>query len=228
MTRAVVDRDRWLALGLLLLVVLLAYLVLLHPWWTVPMLETQARIENLQQRELRQRMQLRQAPDIARRLQQIRAVEARRPGFLAEGTTELATASLVQRLEAVVVQASPGNRSCAITNRSPMSDDSASKERFRKVTVQVRLRCGTPELAAVLHALEAGTPRLFVDNLNVLAQRYFFAPGQDQQAGGLDVSFDLYGYLRPLPSTSMPASGVPSLPTSSAPASRAPAVPDAG
>jgi general secretion pathway protein M len=64
--------------------------------------------------------------------------------------------------------------------------------------VQVRLRCGTPELAAVLHALESGSPRLFVDNLNILAQRYFFMPGQNaNQAGGLDVSFDLYGYLRP-------------------------------
>jgi len=199
MTRAVVDRDRWLALGLLLLVLVLAYLLLLHTWWTVPMLETQGRIETLQQRELRQRMQLRQGPDVARRLQQVQAAAARRPGFLVEGTTELATASLVQRLESVVVQASPGNRSCAITTRSPLADDNATKERFRKVTVQVRLRCGTPELAAVLHALEAGTPRLFVDNLNVLAQRYFFAPGQGAQAGGLDVSFDLYGYLRPLP-----------------------------
>ena len=205
MTRAVVDRNRWLALGLLLLALALAYLLLLHTWWTVPMLETQGRIEILQQRELRQRMQLRQGPDVARRLQQVQAAAARRPGFLVEGTTELATASLVQRLESVVAQASPGNRSCAITNRSPLADDNAAKERFRKVTVQVRLRCGTPELAAVLHALEAGTPQLFVDNLNVLAQRYFFAPGQGAQAGGLDVSFDLYGYLRPLPSSSLPA-----------------------
>jgi general secretion pathway protein M len=199
MTRAVVDRDRWLALGLLLLVLLLAYLLLVHPWWTVPMRDTQVRIADLQQRELRQRMQLRQGPEVARRLQQVRVAESRRPGFLAESTTELATATLVQRLESVVAQASPGNRSCAITNRSPLADDTTVKERFRKVTVQVRLRCGTPELAAVLHALEAGTPRLFVDNLNVLAQRYFFAPGQGSQAGGLDVSFDLYGYLRPLP-----------------------------
>ena len=194
------ERDRWLALGLLLLALLLGYLVLLHTWWTVPMLDAQSRIEALQQRELRQRMQLRQGPDIARQLQQVQAALARRPGFLAESTTELATASLVQRLESVVVEASPGNRSCAITNRSPLADDNANKERFRKVTVQVRLRCGTPELSAVLHALEADTPRLFVDNLNVLAQRYFFAPGQGgAQAGGLDVSFDLYGYLRPLP-----------------------------
>jgi general secretion pathway protein M len=157
-------------------------------------------------------MQLRQGPEIARRLQQVQAALAHRPGFLAESTTELATASLVQRLESVVEQASPGNRSCAITNRSPLADDNATKERFRKVTVQVRLRCGTPELSAVLYALEAGTPRLFVDNLNVLAQRYFFAPGQGAQAGGLDVSFDLYGYLRPLPmaataSTSTRATG---------------------
>lgn len=200
MIRVVAERDRWLALGLLLLAVALAYLLLLHTWWTVPMLETQGRIEALQQRELRQRMQLRQAPDVTRRLRQVQADAARRPGFLAESTTELATASLVQRLESVVAQASPGNRSCAITNRSPLAADTApGEQRFRKVTVQVRLRCGTPELAAVLHALEAGTPRLFVDNLNILAQRYFFAPGQGAQAGGLDVSFDLYGYLRPLP-----------------------------
>jgi general secretion pathway protein M len=219
MTRPIADRDRWLALGLLFLALVLAYLVLVHPWWTAPMLDAHARIEDLQQRELRQRMQLRQAPDVARRLQQVRAAEARRPGFLAEGTTELATASLVQRLEAVVAEASPGNRSCAITNRSPLSDDNAGKERFRKVTVQVRLRCGTPELAAVLHALEAGSPRLFVDNLNVLAQRYFFAPGQGgSQAGGLDVSFDLYGYLRPSPASATPVRA----PSTSPPSMEAP------
>jgi general secretion pathway protein M len=204
MTRPIADRDRWLALGLLLLVAILAYLLLVHSWWTAPMLDTQDRITDLQQRELRQRMQLRQGPEVTRRLQEVRAAEARRPGFLAESTTELATASLVQRLESVVLEASPGNRSCAITNRSPLTDEGPVKDRFRRVTVQVRMRCGTPELAGVLHALEAGTPRLFVDNLNVLAQRYFFAPGQGgAQAGGLDVSFDLYGYLRPQPTPPM-------------------------
>jgi general secretion pathway protein M len=100
-------------------------------------------------------------------------------------------------LETVVAQASPGNRGCAITNRSPQA--STSRERFAKVTVQVRLRCGNAELAAVLHALESQTPRLFVDNLNILAQGFFFMPGQNRaQSGGLDVSFDLYGYLRPI------------------------------
>jgi general secretion pathway protein M len=190
------DRDRWLALGLLLAALALAYAVLIHPWWTVPMLEAQSRIESLQQRELRQRMQLRQAPLVAQRLAQVRQQLAGRPGFLPEASAELATVGLVQRLETAVAQASPGNRSCAITNRSPINE--ASRERYARVVVQVRLRCGTPELATVLHSLESGTPRLFVDNLNVLAQRHFFgAGGEASGEGGLDVSFDLYGYLRP-------------------------------
>jgi general secretion pathway protein M len=80
----------------------------------------------------------------------------------------------------------------------------------------------------VLHALETGTPRLFVDNLNVLAQRYFFVPGQDQQQGGLDISFDLYGYLRPISPAALPASGAASTNRSArVPVARPPEVPDA-
>ena len=192
------DRDRWLALGLLVAALALAYFVLLHPWWTAPMLVENTRIEALQDRDLRVRTQLAQAPEVEKRLAQVEAEQRTRPGFLPEATPELATAGLVQRLEAVVAQASPGNRSCAITNRSPMSD--VRPERFPRVTVQVRLRCGAPELAAVMHSLEGGSPRVFVDNLNILAQRYFFMPGQNRSgSGGLDVSFDMFGYIRPRP-----------------------------
>ncbi|MFC3551520.1 type II secretion system protein GspM [Lysobacter cavernae] len=196
-----VGRERWLALGLLLAVLLLGYFTLIHPWWTVPMLEANARIDALQQRELRQRMQLRQAPLVEQRLTQVRAQLARSPGFLSEASAELATAGLVQRLEAVVAQASPGNRSCAISNRSPLAEP--RRDRYARVVVQVRLRCGSGELASVLYALEGGTPRLFVGNLNVLSSRGYFLPGNARPSGdgGLDVSFDLYGYLRPAAGT---------------------------
>lgn len=191
------ERDRWLALGLLLAALGIGYLLLVHSWWTLPMLEVNQDIAESRDRELRVRTQLQQAPQVEKQLAAALAQEAQRPGFLLESSAELATAGLVQRLETVVVQASPGNRSCAITNRSPMPQ--AARERFERVVVQVRLRCGVPELGAVLHALETGTPRLFVDNLNVLAQRYAYVgavPGAGN--GGLDVSFDLYGYLRPV------------------------------
>lgn len=190
-------RGRWLALGLLLAVLAVGYALLVHPWWTVPMMEAGDRIESLQQRELRLRMQLQQAPEVAKRLEQVRAEQSTRPGFLPEANPELATASLIQRLETIVADASPGNRSCAITNRSPLDPD--NRDPYPRVVVQVRLRCGTPELASVLHSIESGTPRLFVGNLNVLAQRMYFNPGTGAQpaSSGLDVSFDLYGYMVP-------------------------------
>ncbi|MEE7548925.1 general secretion pathway protein GspM, partial [Xanthomonas sp. Kuri4-1] len=137
-------------------------------------------------------------------------------GFLGEASAELASAALVQRLERAVVEASPGNRSCAISNRSPLQPD--SKGRFVRVAVQVRLRCGTPELASVLHSLESGTPRLFVDNVNVMAQRYQLSP--NESGSGLDVAFELAGYLRP-------GSGDTPPPPPSASAART-EVPDAG
>jgi|SRR5690606_2384403 len=189
-------RDRWLAAGLLLVVLGVAYVVLIHPWWTVPMRDADARIESLQQRELRLRMQLQQAPQVDERLQQVRDQQQGVPGFLPEANPELATASLIQRLETVVAEASPGNRSCAITNRSPL--DSDSRDSYRRVIAQVRLRCGTPELSRVLYLLESGTPRLFVDNLNILTQSAYLSRAESVGSGGLDVSFDLQGYLLPL------------------------------
>jgi general secretion pathway protein M len=189
------DRDRWLALGLLAAALALAYFVLIHPWFTVPMREVESHIGDARERELRLRMQVKQAPLVQQRLLQARANLARTPGFLPEHSPELATAALVQRLETVVSQASPGRRACEITNRSPLQEP--SREKYARVTVQVRLRCGMPELANVLHSLESGAPRLFVGNLNVLGQRVFFNPGQTGMQGGLDVSFDLYGYLPP-------------------------------
>lgn len=196
MTPPVTGRERWAALGLLAAALLLAYGLLVHPWWTVPIRAENARIAQLQARDARLRAELDQAPAVRQRLEDARQRLASRPGFLPEATAELAVAGLVQRLETVVVQASPGNRSCQISNRSPMPPQ--GNDAYTRVVVQVRLRCGSPELAAVLHALEAGAPRLFVENLNVLAQRFFFAgPDAAGRDGGLDVSFDLAGYLAP-------------------------------
>lgn len=186
-------QDRWVALALLLALLALVYALLVHPLWTRPMLAAGERIDGLRERELRLRMREQQAPQLRERMGELAQRQGERPGFLVAGTPELATAGLVQRLEAVVSEASPGNRSCAISNRSPLQPDTRGE--YVRVAVQVRLSCGTPELAAVLHALEGGSPRLFVDNLSILAQRIYGAGGLMDDNGGLDVAFDLSGYL---------------------------------
>lgn len=190
------ERDRWLALGLLLAVVALCYMLIVHPLFTVPMRAADARIAELQVRDARARGLLQQRGAIEQKLTQLGSGGGT-TGFLAEPTAELATAALIQQLERVVGEASPGNRGCAIVNRAPQ-DAGQQAGRYRRVTVQVRLRCGNAETLAVLHALESARPWLFVDALGITAQRYFAVPGAEQpQQGGLDMGFNLYGYLRP-------------------------------
>ena len=191
-----VDRDRWLALALLLGVVALLYLLLVHPLFTAPLRAADARIEDLQSRDARARSLLAQRPLIDQRLAELGA-QGGTAGFLPEPTAELATAALVQQLERVVSEASPGNQGCAIVNRAP-EEGGLKTERYRRVAVQVRLRCGNAETVSVLHMLESARPYLFVDLLSITAQRYFSVPGANApQEGGLDVNFQLYGYLLP-------------------------------
>lgn len=190
------DRDRWLALALLLAVLGLAYLLVVHPLFTAPMRAADARIADLQDRDARARGLLAQRALIDQRLAELGA-QGGTSGFLPEPSVELATAALIQQLERVVGEASPGNRGCAIVNRAP-EEGGLQTDRFRKVAVQVRLRCGNAETLTVLHMLESARPYLFVDLLSITAQRYFSVPGSTApQEGGLDVNFQLYGYLLP-------------------------------
>jgi len=187
-------RDRWLALALLLAAVALAYAVLVHPWLTQPLRAINADITALQERQQRIQAQLEQRAQIEQRLAEVRTALQGRPGFLREPTAESAAAALSSRLQDAVASASPGNRSCAISNRTPLPD-TATAPQFARVAMQVRLRCGVPEMAAVLQTLETGTPRLFVENLTLLAQRFQQSP--NESGTGLDASFELIGYLQP-------------------------------
>lgn len=198
-------RDRMLALALLLSVIAVVYLLLVHPWFTAPLLAINQDVAELQERGQRVDAQLAQKPQVAAALRDARAELASRPGFLTDATTEAAAASLGTRVQDVVTAASPEHRACTISNRTPMPDNRAGTA-YPRVAMQVRLRCGVDEMARVLHALETGTPRLFVENLNLLAQRYQQSP--DETGTGLDVSFELVGYLQPDVQTAVAAAAV--------------------
>ncbi|WP_374604268.1 type II secretion system protein GspM [Arenimonas sp.] len=188
-----VDRARWLLAGLAL--VLVAYLVLVHWWFTAPMLAMGDEIARLRDEQLALRMEIAQRPALEAELARVQAFEAGNTAYLPEANRQLATAALVQRLESVVSQAGPQTSRCQITARTPTED--RSDEAFVRAAVQVRLRCGMPELAAVLHELESGSPQLFVENLELLSRASYL--GAAKETGTLDVSFTLYGYLLAVP-----------------------------
>ena len=185
--------ERWQVLALAALALLFAYFVLLHWWFTAPMLRLGGEVREARAQEQSLRLESAQRPKLEARLAQVRSFESGNPGFLPEANRELASAGLVQRLQQVVAAASPNQNACQITAQTPT--DMPSQEPFPRVMVQVRLRCGMRELAAVLHALESGSPQLFIDNLDLLSRRSYLTAGADA-GGALDVSFDLYGYLK--------------------------------
>ena len=185
--------DRWRALGLLALLLAVAYLLLVHWWFTAPMLDLGGQIRDLSAQEISLRAEAAQRPAMNRQLTQLQAFEADHPGVLPEASQELASAGLVQRLEQVVATASPNPNACQITARTPAQADAT--ESYVRVIVQVRLRCDMTQWAAVLHDLESNNPQLFIDNLDLLSRRSYLVASPDV-GGGMDVSFDLYGYLR--------------------------------
>jgi len=185
--------ERWRVLGGVALAVLVAYFVLVHWWFSGPMLTMGGEITALRDQESALLVESAQRDEIRKKLTQVRQFEAGNPSFLPEANSQLATAGLIKRLEQVV--GAGGNpAACQITARTPT--DSTTKEPFTRVVVQVRLRCGTSELAAVMHALEGGHPQLFIDNMELLSRRSYLSQGVDGADGALDVSFDLYGYLK--------------------------------
>jgi general secretion pathway protein M len=72
------------------------------------------------------------------------------------------------------------------------------EERFQKVTVNVRMRCGIEDLKKVLYALETGVPMIIADEVTVIKPRSRRRPTDQQQEAGtlLDIRFNMSGYLR--------------------------------
>jgi general secretion pathway protein M len=96
-------------------------------------------------------------------------------------------------LQTAVDEQGAGER-CVVVSRNAFRN--RDDEPFQRVTIQVRLRCELENLLPVLHGLESGSPQLFIGDLGIVARRSPPQPGQPAQAGYVDVSFNLYGYIR--------------------------------
>jgi len=179
-----------LALVVMAALVLL-WLAVVHPLWLGPWREVEDEISRLQERQARIEAQRVQGRVLAGRMDTLEVALLDRPGLLQASSEGLAVAGLVQRLEAVVQQVNPDGRSCVLNERSPLPV--VAEGGFAQVAVQARLRCGNAELARVLDQLEHGAPRLFVEELEIQAQRQAMLPGESGL--GLDVGLRLVGYM---------------------------------
>ncbi len=87
--------------------------------------------------------------------------------------------------------------SCQIVSRQPVRP--RVEERFQKVTVNVRMRCGIEDLKKVVYSLETGVPMILAEEVTVIKPRARRRRQNDQQAQTqnlLDIRFNMSGYLR--------------------------------
>ncbi len=175
-------RGRWVALGLLVIVLVLAWQITLAPLWAryqtlAPRIaEQQAQVQRYQRLAAR-------APQLKARLDMLRN-DPRFTTYLVSGASgALAAASLQQRLQELA-QAQRGNVLSTRVGKPEADGD------FELVTLNARLQIDLPGLQALLFNLETQPPYLLVRNLHVyrqLGRRNTAASDQ------LDVQLDIDG-----------------------------------
>jgi general secretion pathway protein M len=180
---------RLLAVALLLATVLLAWSGLVAPLLD-SYAEATSSVERLQQAVERSRMTGRDLAALQAELAELRARQSSADGFLSGANESIAAAQLQVRLKAAVDRAGGDLRSTQILA-------SRDEGRFRRITVRGQMLLRTSALQRIIYELEAASPYLFLDNVEIRARG---EPGGRDRAAAedppLDIRLDLSSYVR--------------------------------
>jgi general secretion pathway protein M len=85
---------------------------------------------------------------------------------------------------------------CQIVSRQPVRP--RVQERFEKVTVNVRMRCGIDDFEKVLYSMETSVPMVIADEVTIIKPRSRRRSNRasDSSDTALDIRFNMSGYLR--------------------------------
>jgi general secretion pathway protein M len=190
--------SRIAAIALLVLVLVLGYFVLLHWWFVAPLQDIRSEMADLRDTHSRYAAAIADKPALQQRIAALGAGQAASSAFLAEDDPNTAAADLMQRVVDVVGTSTQGG-SCVVSQKMPMPNPPATPgEPYRKAAVSISLSCDIQPLAAVLQALEQGTPYLFIDDLSIYRNP---VAAQQNNVAPLEVQFTLSGYVRPTHAT---------------------------
>ena len=178
------QRQRYLAIGLLVAAVVLVLAVALGPIIAMHR-HYDAAIDDLTDRLERYRRVAAQAPELRHALELVKEKDGRR-FYLKNTAPNLASAELADLVRAAI----ENNGGRITTSQNPGPRDEG---RFRQLTVNVQFFATTPALAKILQALDTQVPYLLVENMTIRPLNAFrgFKPGPGQEPENnvqLDVS----------------------------------------
>jgi len=185
--------SRLAAIGLLLLVIALAYFLLLHWWFVAPLRDIDSQMDDLRDTQSRFAAAIAEKPNLEKRLAQLGHSSADNNTFLPENDPNAAAAGLMQRVvDDAAAQSQSG--ACEVSQKMPVTNPAvAPGEPYRKVVVSISLHCDMQPLIGLLYMLEKGKPYLFVQDFSVY--RNPLIAMQKTTTAPLEVQFTLAGYV---------------------------------
>jgi len=191
-------QSRTLAVGLFVVVLLLLVLVVIKPAVSA-YLSAREEISALEHQISVLERVAATLPDEQVRLDELRANNPVSALHFPQDSPSLATAALQQHLNRVIGRAGGQLVSTQIQQKS-------SAGPLPTIAISVHMRCEVDEFVRLLHALESGTPLLFIENLviastnvrgqtvNTQSRTRRNPQRQRKTVAALDVRFELIGY----------------------------------
>jgi general secretion pathway protein M len=183
--------SRLLAVALLGAVLLAGYALVVSPVIAAYQ-EVGQGIEQSQLLLQRYRSLAGERPQLSARLAELEQRAARAGGYLKGSSDALAAAELQDQVRAIIEGAGGSLRSTQILPASPID----ATVPLRKAALRIQLGIDIEGLQKVLYDLETGQPYLFVDQLTIRPQRTRRRSSELEVEPVLDVSFEVFGYVR--------------------------------
>lgn len=184
------DSSRLSAVGILILVFVLGYLVLIYPLMQIRQ-EYQDEVDSLRFKLQKLQQVAGGKESLAQRLESIRELARQNDAFLPTNTAALASADLQTRIKQVVSEAGGELSSTQVIPER-------NEENAVRVGVKIRMTGSSEVLRQVLQNFESKKPYLFIENLNIRPIRMPRNPRDKNPIieDRLSVDFDVSGYMQ--------------------------------
>ena len=185
--------NRLAAILLFVIAVILVYLLCFH-WFILLHRDYGTEISELSGQLGRYQRVAAQKTQYESMLQDLENRQSDESLFLGGGDFNEAAAEMSERLGQMIN--TQAEDTCQIVSRQPVRP--RIQERFQKVTVNVRMRCGIEDLKKVLYSLETSVPMVIADEVTVIkprARRRRANNQGNQVQAALDIRFNMSGYM---------------------------------
>ncbi|MBK8816269.1 MAG: type II secretion system protein M [Methylococcaceae bacterium] len=182
--------QRWLAVGLLVLVVLLFILAIVVPI-VGKGLELNETKENLAFTLKKYERILAGKDAVVANIDAIKQQHQDQGYFNNQGTSALASAQMQEFIKQAIVQAGGQLSSTQVLPPN-------NKDNFNRITVSVRMTGNIEVLRSVLYKLETATPLIVIDQLDIRPMRSVRnrITRQIEPSNGLNINFQAIGFMR--------------------------------